>query len=226
MFNIAGYWIGILEIGLLLLSSHCLRKSNDFLKQINPVSYYWYMTTILTFVWECSFVSNYIKTSDYAKELLEDEKHVWTSKYDLSYVLPWKLSRIFYAEYAAYADREYYTNEDDWSRVIESTHAIFCGLFSLAAITCKMREKNNHYLITASIAMSAQLMNSILYMIEYSIQTTEPSSINYNNASFPTGTWLSKRPFMWVNIFWTVMPFYTLCLLLNKSLTSVTKRTL
>ena len=53
-------------------------------------------------------------------------------------------------------------------------------------------------------------MNSILYMVEYFIQCTDPNNINYNDDEFPMGTLLSKRPFMWVNIFWTIMPLYTI----------------
>ena len=225
MFNITGVWIGITELELLFIFSYALRHKWETLKQINVVSYYWYMVTILTLVWEFSFVMNYCNTSIYAKELLKDEKHVWSSYFDLSYILPWKLSEIFYAEYAAYADREYYSFKDYWSRVIESSHAIFCGTFSLAAIISKIRLREKHYLITGSIAMSAQLMNSILYMVEYGIQMSQPYNVNYNNASFPAGKMLSKRPFMWVNIFWTIMPLYTLFLLLNRASISITKIT-
>ena len=42
------------------------------------------------------------------------------------------------------------------------------------------------------------------------IQEKEPSNVNYPSSSFPTDIWLTKRPFMWVNIFWLVMPFYTI----------------
>ena len=58
--------------------------------------------------------------------------------------------------------------------------------------------------------MGSQLMNSILYMVEYFIQCTDPNSVNYNDEEFPMGHVLSKRPFMWVNIFWTIMPLYTI----------------
>ena len=34
-----------------------------------------------------------------------------------------KLARIFYAEYGAWADREYMVSSDDWSRTIEGSHA-------------------------------------------------------------------------------------------------------
>ena len=52
-----------------------------------------------------------------------------------------KLSPIFYAEYGAYADREYMNRHDDWSRVIESSHSLFCGVFALVAINQKFLTK-------------------------------------------------------------------------------------
>ena len=59
-----------------------------------------------------------------------------------------------------------------------------------------------------SVAMGSQLMNSILYIGEYLIQINDIHSVNYNTYSFPTGFALSKRPFMYINIFWTIMPAY------------------
>lgn len=215
MFLVSGIWLGVIDFSLLFLFSSILRSNKLFLKEINCVSYYWYMVTILTFIWESGYIINYNETSKYAKYLKENSLHTWTNCYDLSYVIPWKTSKIYYAEYASYADREYCSFTDDWSKTVESSHAIFCGLFSLAAIICKIQCKNKHYLITASIAMGTQLMNSILYLVEYDIQTKDHNSINYNNSTFPTGIWLSKRPFMWINIFWIIMPTYTLFCLLN-----------
>ena len=55
-------------------------------------------------------------------------------------------------------------------------------------------------------AMGSQLMNSILYMSEYIIQCRDPSNVNYNSDAFPCGFLLIKRPFMYINIFWTIMP--------------------
>jgi len=69
---------------------------------------------------------------------------------------------------------------------------------------------NKRLLITKNIAMGAQLMNSILYMANYFNQIHESQNVNYNTKEFPTGTALSKRPFMYVNIFWTFMPLYTI----------------
>ena len=54
--------------------------------------------------------------------------------------------------------------------------------------------------------MGNQLMNSILYMGQYFIQTGDKDSVNYNDDNFPVGFLLYKRAFMYVNIFWTIMP--------------------
>ena len=65
-------------------------------------------------------------------------------------------------------------------------------------------------MITLSVSMGTQFMNSYLYMFSYFIQETETDNVNYNSSYFPSNKWLTYRPFMWVNIFWLVMPFYTI----------------
>ena len=65
-----------------------------------------------------------------------------------------------------------------------------------------------------SVAMGTQLMNSILYMGQYLIQTGDMSSPNYNTPEFPCGKVLIKRPFMYINLFWTAMPIYAIVRLL------------
>ena len=71
-----------------------------------------------------------------------------------------------------------------------------------------VNKKTSSYKIALGVAMGCQLMNSLLYMGEYFIQTTDYSSLNFNTSIFPTGFALIKRPFMYVNIFWTIMPLY------------------
>ena len=39
-----------------------------------------------------------------------------------------------YAEYGAYADKEYMTNKDKWSILIEGSHCLFCGLFAFLSL--------------------------------------------------------------------------------------------
>jgi hypothetical protein len=201
-----GLSIGLIEILLFGVFSYIIKLTHKNLRNIDGFTYYWTMMTILTGLWEISFISDYKSTNLYSTELLKNKTHVWTNNYDLTYVLPWKLSHIFYAEYGAYADREYMTIRNDWSRIIEGTHAIFCGLFSLLAIQYKLRDMTNTYKISLGIAMGSQLMNSILYMGNYFIECNSPDSLNLNTTTFPTGKYLNNRPFMYVNIFWTVMP--------------------
>ena len=212
-----GYVIGILEIALYLIGSIFVRKSFHPLQDINSITYFWVMITILTGFWEIAYISDYGDITNYARQLVNKSEHVWTNSYDITYVLPWKLSYIFYAEYGAWADREYMSNSDDWSRIIESSHCTQCALFSLLSIVFKIFENHNNYLICLSVAMGTQFMNSFLYMFAYFWQENEPSNVNYPTDDFPTDTFLFKRPFMWVNIFWLVLPFYTIAYYVNEN---------
>jgi len=206
-----GYVIGIIEILLYFIVSISIRQCSTNLKNINKATYFWVMMTILTGIWEISYISNYNEVTCMANSLIVNDQHTWTNNYDISYVWPSKLSKIFYAEYAAWADREYMSNSDDWSRIIESSHCTQCALFSFISIFFKIIGNHNNYLIALSVSMGTQFMNSFLYMFAYFIQEKEPDNVNYNSTEFPTNIWLTDRPFMWVNIFWLVMPFYTIC---------------
>lgn len=209
-----GIVIGLTELGIYFCVSYLLRRSNQSLAHINPISYYWFTMTVLTMIWEAAFILQYDNVIALSHTLIHNKEHVWTNEYDVTHILPWRLSRIFYAEYAAYADREYMTSSDNWSRIIESTHAIFCGMFSLLALNYKLRGVSNKYLIAGSVAMGSQLMNSILYVANYIIQLTDRENVNYISKQFPAGPLLIHRAFMYVNVFWTVMPLFTIITLL------------
>jgi len=203
-----GYFIGIIEILLFFIGSIAVRQSFYNLKTINKIPYFWFTFTILTGLWELSFLYNYNEVSSMANSLIIDDLHVWTNNYDISYVWPSKFSHIFYSEYAAWADREYMSHIDDWSRIIESTHCTQCALFAFIAVGFKIIGNHNNYLIALSVSMGTQFMNSFLYMTTYFIQENEPDNVNYNSTDFPSNKLLTDRPFMWVNIFWLMMPFY------------------
>ena len=205
-----GYIIGILEVALFFIGSICVRKSFNQLQDINLCTYFWVMMTILTGIWEISYLSDYQDVANYAHQLVNNSEHVWTNNYDITYLLPWKLSHIFYAEYGAWADREYMTNTDNWSRIIEASHCTQCALFSFLAIIFKIFKNHNNFLICLSVAMGTQFMNSFLYMFAYFWQEREQDNVNYPTKDFPSDVWLFKRAFMWVNIFWLIMPFYTI----------------
>jgi hypothetical protein len=179
------------------------------------ISYFWLCFTALTGIWEFTYVTNrksIIKKSNY---LLATKTHVWFSKYNISMILPWNTSYIFYAEYGAYADKEYMTNKDKWSILIEGSHCLFCGLFAFLSLYFNYVKYYKNFYLCIAISMGTQLMNSILYMGEYFIQIKTPSSINYNTPTFPCGKYLLNRPFMYINIFWTIMPLYILIHSLN-----------
>lgn len=204
-----GIYIGILEIIFFVFTAFLVRKCTYYLRDINIINYYWLTLTVLTGIWETSFIINHKLINNSSKNLLINNTHVWTTNYTFNYTIPWKLSKIFYAEYGSWADREYMTSKDDWSVLIEGTHAIFCGIFAMLALHSKSKNFNK-YLLYTGIAMGSQLMNSILYMGEYIIQTQDKHSTNFDSLEFPCGLLLSKRPFMYVNILWTVMPIYVL----------------
>jgi len=146
-----------------------------------------------------------------AFDLIRNRSHVWTNHYSLTNLNLNNFSQIFYSEYAAYADREYLTQKDDWSKLIEGSHCLVCGLSTLLCMIALLFKNFDTFLLMNGIGMGSQFMNSILYMVNYIYQTQDSNSINYNTDSFPTGQFLEKRPFMYVNIFWTIMPL--LCII-------------
>jgi hypothetical protein len=205
--QVTGITGALMELLLFYLSAHWLRSTNNNLQKIDVVSYYWLCFTVLTGFWESVYILCYGKVVTYASQLREKDQHVWKLEYPVTMIIPSSLSKVFYAEYGAWADREYMSRKDDWSRLIESTHALFCGLFSLQALLLAYFN-SGHIYVAAGVAMGSQMMNSILYMGQYFLQCHDPKNVNYNTSSFPTGKWLSERPFMWVNIFWMIMPAY------------------
>ena len=205
---IVGWGIGALEILFFFIVSGFIRHMNTNLKSVNAITYYWLCMTTLTGIWEASYLTNYDNIVTMAQNLITTNTHVWTNNYSLSYVLPTKLAHIFYAEYGAWADREYMSTRDDWSHTIEGTHAIFCAVFACVGLLAKEYGNVMKARLVVAMGMAFQLMNSILYMIEYGIQSGDVHSVNYNNSSFPLGKAMIERPFMYVNVFWLVMPTF------------------
>ena len=212
--EILGYQLALLEVFLFFLIAKGL-KNHRQLSKIPTIIYYWTTFTIMTGIWELAFVSNYKFVIDKSEHLIVGKEHVWTNNYTLSNLNPKQFSELFYAEYGAYADREYMTIKDNWSRVIESSHCLLCGLFCLLAVSNKLFGNVPEYLITLSIGMGSQLMNSVLYMINYFHQIKDSNNVNYNSSSFPCGKYLEHRIFMYINIFWTIMPLYIIFKLVN-----------
>ena len=178
------------------------------------ISYYWLSFTILTGICEYTYVTNRKLISRNAEDLIKTNAHVWFKYYNFDMIFPWKTSFIFYSEYAAYADREYMSEKDDWSIIIEGSHALFCAIFALLSLYFNFMGNMKNFYITLSISMGTQLMNSILYMGEYLIQLNSENSVNYKN-KFPCGKYLEKRPFMYINLFWSLMPSYVLIYYIN-----------
>lgn len=220
MLNLPGFVLALIEISIWFILAKWIRKGSKSLSQVGVLAYYWATFTILTGLWELAYLHNYDNVANnLAPELIKNHEHVWLKKYPITYILPGQFSQIFYAEYGAYADREYMSDKDTWSHFIEGTHWFICGfLCFIAMLTAVLRGVNStHYSFSLGAAMMAQAMNSILYMAEYQIQVKQPYSVNYNTAEFPLGKFWDKRPFMWINILWTALPvFVSFLYLFNK----------
>ena len=212
--KVNGIILGTMEISLFGLISYGCKDYLPNLQNMDNAMYYWFCLTILTGIWEISFIMNYKDCVNKSKELIIKKEHVWFNKYTLDNLLPWKLSKIFYSEYGAWADREYITSVNYWSRLIEGSHAFLCGLVALHCMLDRTEGEEKTFLILAALSMGTQLMNSILYMGEYFIQTRDQRSVNYNSAIFPIGILLTNRGFMYVNLLWTIMPSYCIYSLL------------
>lgn len=207
--NVLGYELALLEVGFFFMISYWFKLYFE-LSVCNLMSYYWLMFTILTGFWEFFYIIHRKEVYLYSKILLDNRTHVWNQKYHIKNLLPHKFSLIFYSEYACYADKQYMNLRNNWSLIIEGTHCDLCALISLVSLFTLLNGYKEFYTILVCISMSCQLMNSILYMSEYNIQTKTICNLNYDSDEFPKGFMLCKRPFMWINIFWTFMPMYVL----------------
>lgn len=217
MIEFKGYIIALLELMLFGLGAYTARKYVTGLDRVDSVAYYWLCFTVLTGFWEAVYVSMYRKVTTYAALLIKTKKSVWTQDYAWYYVCPVLMSEIFYAEYGAWADREYMSERrgDYWSRLIESTHALLCGLCAFVGLSFAAFGSIFTAELWIILAMGCQLMNSILYMGEYFEQCRDKDSVNYSGApGFPLGKFMSHRLFMWVNIFWTLCPLAVMCSIL------------
>ena len=210
MLLLTGIEIGICELMLFWMFSFTTASVFPILQHIESISYYWLMFTILTGIWEFTYVRNRKKVRRIGMKFLSRKKHVWTNRYQLSTLIPSNLAKQFYAEYAAYADREYYNLKDYWSLLVEGSHGIQCGLFAFLGITSFVLKYYQVAYILITFSMASQFMNSLLYMGEYFIQINDKNSVNYDTQRFPCGRFLIKRPFMWINFFWLAMPTYVL----------------
>ena len=65
-----GIFTGIIELGIYFGASYLLRRYNKSLQDINIISYYWFTMTVLTMIWEASFVSQYKSVNDLSRSLI------------------------------------------------------------------------------------------------------------------------------------------------------------
>lgn len=206
--EVNGIVLALVELQFFFGVSELLYNVCSGLQNIDHISYYWMMFTILTAKWEAGYLQNRIRVNSNSRNLIDNKEHVWTNMYTLDNLAPKKFAILFYSEYAAYADREYMSRVDIWSALIESTHALLCGSISFAAFGSAVLYLDTLYKVFISLAMGGQLMNSVLYLGEYSIQIKNKDSVNYPSGSFPLGDYMIARPFMYINGLWTIMPIY------------------
>lgn len=204
--KIKGIYVAIIEVVLYFIITTLLRYILE-LNDLNIITYYWLAFTVLTGIWENSYVNNKKQVSEYASYLIHTDTHVWENYYPISTILPHKLAIIFYAEYAAFADRDYKNMRSKWSIYIEGSHMTYCAYFSLLSLVLYVFNIYENYLIAMSVAMGTQFMNSYLYLRQYRIQIRDKDSSNYwQTPDFPCGIFMKDRPFMWINLFWSLMP--------------------
>ena len=206
-------WIGsLLEIAFFLNTFKNIIELNPELQKLNPIVSYWLGFTVLTGFWELVYISNRKEINAYSNILVLNDKSVWTNKYSISMVLPWNLAKLFYAEYGAWADREYKSYSDDWSLTVEGSHCGVCGFFSLLALWSQASSDFDNYYLAMAVAMGSQFMNSLLYMISYFNQVHNKHNVNYDRPDFPSGKYLLARPFMYINYLWLLFPAYAILL--------------
>lgn len=203
-----GYIGAVLELLLFLAGATYVRAQVPVFEDVPYLMYFWYCFTVLTGFWEFNYVTGYQSVVQMADKLVETKTHVWSSDYPVTMLLPNRLGQLFYAEYGAYADREYKSRRggDFWARLIESSHALCCGAFCLLALVFYLHDSPERACLAGAMGMSAQFMNSLLYMGQYHLQTEDQDSPNYASPAFPLGPWLKQRPFMWINAFWMLFP--------------------
>jgi hypothetical protein len=211
-------YIGALFELVLFFTVYGTIVNNSSLSTIPRVVCYWLGFTVLTGLWEIVYLCSRKSVKATAENLIKTKEHVWTNNYGVSMLLPWNFSKLFYSEYGAWADREYMYYTDDWSFTVEGSHCTMCGMASLCALVCMLCGNQVGFLMTLTLAMGSQVMNSILYLEEYLTQCYNQASVNYNSDAFPCGKYLMKRPFMWVNILWILMPTYALYVYLTMEL--------
>ena len=203
--NILGLWIAIIEVLMYIGTSYFIKKKFNF-NNMDNMTYYWLTFTILTGIWEITYLLHQTNIIKNANNLIKNNEHVWTKKYPLSSIIPKNFSKLFYSEYSAWADREYKSKYKYLTMFIPK--CLFCSLLSLISLVSYYNGSMNNFYIALGISMGNQLMNSLLYIFQYTIQIHNPNSLNYITDNFPKGTLLIKRPFILINLAWIIIPIY------------------
>ena len=203
-----GWTIGTLELVFFLFFSGGVRYIFSGYRKIDAITYYWLCLTILSGIWEVGYILNYSEIVSTATELIENDEHVWLKQYNFSYTLPWNMAKIFYAEYGAWADREFISNSDEYTHQVEGTFMIFCAISSAFGLMTDFERRSVISVVAVGFAMLIQLISTIIYIVDYVVQLRDYYNVNFYSGDFPVGTMFSKRPFLYANVLWLLMPAY------------------
>ena len=75
---VSGTIIALLEIVSFFIISYFIKKKFIYLQEISGIVYYWMMFTILTGLWELSFITHYKHVNQLSQTLINTHTHVWT----------------------------------------------------------------------------------------------------------------------------------------------------
>ena len=203
-----GIEILLVELSLFWFSSYALATVFPSLQNIETVTYYWLMFTILTGIWEFSYIKNMKKVRRVGMKLLSKKKHIWNNLYNLKTLIPTKFAIQYYAEYGAYADREYYYLRDYKSLIIDSSSSVQSGFYSLLGLLFYLFDSYSCALAFISLSISLQFVSNFIYLSEYYCQLYDSLSYNFNTTRFPCGKFLTKRPMMLINFLSLIVPSY------------------
>ena len=84
------------------------------LLSMNSICYYWFvLTVVIRFLWETSYIGNYEWVGNYSKELQKRKMNRCGQTLMKFGMFSNNFAMLFYATYAAWADREYMSSTDD-----------------------------------------------------------------------------------------------------------------
>ena len=78
-----GIFLALIELSLFAIPTIICRQHNIHLKSLGIINYFWLCFTVLTAIWELSFIINYHYVYFESLKLLKNKTHVWTNDYNI-----------------------------------------------------------------------------------------------------------------------------------------------